>query len=269
MEEHKLSSEEAKALVWELLPNLDSFCRRQFLGDDALASEAQNYVLEKLQENNWYRARAWQGRGKLRSFFLVVAKRLVGDFRRAKFGHVREPEWLKSKKCGLHNAAYKLLVKCGLSQQATIEELVVNHPTIKRKKIEDVVSLILSRCKRVTGLNSRIEVSEMTAAGSTDPPLLELMIKKEQHDLGKALLCAIVGENGADSGRETRVLSERLLQHIKLKPEDRLFLRLHFVEGVKVQQVARLLRLTGDPYKRRDKLIKVIRKACQSAGVKV
>jgi hypothetical protein len=47
---------------------------------------------------------------------------------------------------------------------------------------------------------------------------------------------------------------------------NRLLLRLRYRDGLMMPGIVRLLQLEGDPYKRINKLIAQLRKACQRAG---
>jgi DNA-directed RNA polymerase specialized sigma24 family protein len=66
---------------------------------------------------------------------------------------------------------------------------------------------------------------------------------------------------------EAKTLLEKLKPHLHLSDEDRLLLRLRYLEGLPLDQAARLLHLTGDPYKRLNKTLKSLRIACERAGL--
>ena len=62
-------------------------------------------------------------------------------------------------------------------------------------------------------------------------------------------------------------LLKRLDAQLNLPEEDRLLLRLRYVEGIKMSCIVQLLHLEGDPYKREHRVLRQVRAACQAAGL--
>lgn len=62
-------------------------------------------------------------------------------------------------------------------------------------------------------------------------------------------------------------VQKRLREHVRLSDEDRLLLRLRYVDGVDMKTLVSQLQLSGDPYKRINKLIRQLRRACVQAGL--
>lgn len=86
-----LTPDEAKAKVLDHWHQLDALARRRFPKDSNLAHEGLLYVLKHLEAEDWRRVRAWQGSGQFLPFLSTLAARLLMDFSRAKFGHIRKP----------------------------------------------------------------------------------------------------------------------------------------------------------------------------------
>lgn len=67
------------------------------LFDQSMSLEAQNYVLEKLAEDDWRRCREFKGRSSPLTYIHVLSSRLVEEFVRRKFGRPRPPAWLQQQ----------------------------------------------------------------------------------------------------------------------------------------------------------------------------
>jgi hypothetical protein len=104
-----LTVEQAKEKVFEHWKQLNVLSRRRFPSDENLALEGLNYVLKKLEANDWQRVRAWEGHSDFLAFITTVTVRLLTDFRREKFGYIRKPVWLQVKNDPVWDLAYRLL----------------------------------------------------------------------------------------------------------------------------------------------------------------
>jgi hypothetical protein len=86
-----LTPDEAKAKVLDHWYQLDALARRRFPKDQNLAHEGLLYVLKHLEAEDWRRVRTWQGLGQFLPFLSTLAARLLMDFARTRFGHIRRP----------------------------------------------------------------------------------------------------------------------------------------------------------------------------------
>ena len=95
--ESSITHEQAKAKVIEHWGHLDALAKRRFPKDENLAHEALLYVLKSLEADEWKRVCTWRGLGHFLPFITLLASRLLTDFTRTRFGHLRKPLWLKRK----------------------------------------------------------------------------------------------------------------------------------------------------------------------------
>ena len=72
-----------------------------------------------------------------------------------------------------------------------------------------------------------------------------------------------------DKAVEKRVnaLCQQLSPHLKLTSDDRLLLRLRFIDGYSMKKISEMMKLDGDPYKRLHKIIHGLRIAFQQADI--
>lgn len=75
---------------------VEKMARRRF-GQDALAEEAVNYVLDGLSENDWQRCRRYRGQSQPKTFLVSLSSNLIEEFSRKRFGRPRPPVWVKAQ----------------------------------------------------------------------------------------------------------------------------------------------------------------------------
>jgi hypothetical protein len=258
----------AKVSVWDHWEDLRRFCQRRFRGNPVVAEEAFNFILNGLAADEWARVRAWHGQGAVLTFLMVMARHLITDFERQKYGHIREPKWLEEKNDPVWHAAYRLLV---LQQYAAREaaEILMNDASRERSFVDEVIRTVQARCNRAPAREPASQPidpdNEALAAAAPTP--LEALIEREESGLAAALLRSIDRGDAADLPEDVRDLLARLKPHLQLSAEDCMLLKLH-CDGVKMSVIAQLLHLDGDPYKRLKRLLRHVEDACRRAGVR-
>ena len=258
----------AKAAVWDHWEALRKFCQRRFRGNPVLAEEALNFILDGLAADEWARVRAWHGPGALLTFLIVMARHLITDFERQKYGHIREPKWLQGTRDPVWHEAYRLLV---VQHYAAHEaaEILMNDASREREFIDEVIRTVQARCSRAPARKPACQPvdpdDETIAAGDLTP--LEQLIEKEEGGLAAALSQFVGGGSAADLPEAVRKMLARLRDQLQLSAEDRMLLKLHG-DGVKISTIARLLHLDGDPYKRLKRLLSQVEAACKRAGIR-
>ncbi|GAB6067131.1 hypothetical protein JCM13664_04490 [Methylothermus subterraneus] len=261
-----LSEEAAKKAVFDHWEFLQSLARRRFPNDFNTAHLALDYVLENLQEQGWQRVRAWTGQGKLTTFLAVLTTRLMTDYVRKVYGHQRPPKWLSEKPDPIWREAYRVLILERLDRQEAVELLKTRYPEIGTATLYQIAAEVIARSpvRHRYQDYQEVGIEEIAEPGSFElSPEAEL--EPRPRELGEVLAGYIRGETAAPA--EVHALLEKLAPHLHLSDEDRLLLRLRYLEGLPLEQVVKLLHLPGDPYKRLNKLLKSLRAACERAGL--
>jgi DNA-directed RNA polymerase specialized sigma24 family protein len=75
---------------------IEKMARRRF-GQEVLAEEAANYVLDGLSEEDWRRCRQYRGQSQPKTFLISLASNLIEEFSRKRFGRPRPPVWLQAQ----------------------------------------------------------------------------------------------------------------------------------------------------------------------------
>jgi len=261
-----LTGAAAKKLVFAHWNFLQLLAHKRFPNDENTAHLALDHVLEHLQEDDWRRIRRWEGQGKFSTFVGVLAGRSMTDYIRKVYGHQRPPKWLAEKNDPIWAQAYRILVLERFERQEAFGLLQASYPDREDSVLRTVISEVIARCPQKIRYQDHhgTSLDDVVEPGSQDlSPETQLEI--HSRELFEALDGYIRGES--DLPAEIRPLVDQLRDHLQLSDEDRLFLRLRFCEGLKMNQVARMLRLKGDPYKRLNKILKAIRTACERAGL--
>jgi len=245
------TAEQAKAMFFAEWNRLESLCKRRFPNDDNLAHQGMDHIVQKLQADEWRRLRTWQGQGRFSTYLLTLAARLLTDYSRTRFGHVRMPAWLAKQSDPVWQQAYRLVVVKGYSRRDAVNWLATH--TIGREAgfVEGVVAKIQGSCSRTDRDNANSvsldEVSEPATLNTT--PEAEMRITR--NELLECLRQLLVAPEDATDVPSERIaiLVERLRPLLRLSNEDRLFLRLRHIDGVKMREIVRLLHLKEDPCK--------------------
>ena len=278
-----MSADEAKDRFMARLAQLDRLCRRQFPGNELLALEASQFVIDQLEKDDWSRIRAWPGKGAFGAFYHVVVKRLATDYWRIKFGHtLRKPAYLANQSDQLWHQAFQLLVIEKYDRREVVEMLVSVEPERSRGAIELAVQGVIANNRKnvmskepLTSLNTEPEgeaVQAVTADRLLPGPLEQLEVNEDE--LLQAIVSLLTESTEGDCSTQSAspdnrvaALSARLAATVRLNAEDRLFLRLLHVEGLSMQQVRQRLGLTGDLYKRRIRILEPVRRAFEELGL--
>lgn len=261
-----LSTEAAKALVFDHWLFLQKLARRRFPDDDNMAHQAQDFILEKLQENDWKRVQSWQGQGKFTTFLAVLAGRLMTDFVRARFGHRRPPAWLQAKKDPIWHDAYRSLMIERYEREETVGILQTRYPEFEDIQIRQLVATVIGHCTRQPQFREETVSMEAVGESESGESLPEQQLMPDQKELMEILQHYIQGETESVPAAVAPLL-DKLKAKIHLDDEDRLLLRLRFCEGLKMPAITKMLNLTGDPYKRINKLIRQLQQACEQASL--
>ncbi len=262
--ESSIAPKQAKAKVFEHWDHLDALAKRRFPKDENLAHEALLYVLKNLEADDWRRVCTWRGVGSFLPFMTTLASRLLTDFTRTRFGHLRKPAWLTEKSDPLWDLAYRLLIVENYTRHEVIERLSLGEPQRERWFIEEVVTTIRRRCPREPQYREQLTEAGAEQADEELSPEGQLRIKDKE--MLEALSAYLQGDTPSITPRVSELLA-RLKGCLHLSEEDRLLLKLRYQEGLKMAAIVKLLNLQGDPYKRLNKLIVQLRKACQEVGL--
>lgn len=262
-----MSPEEAKKKVFDYWDQLGALSKRRFPKNENLSEEALLYLINRLEADEWKRIRAWQGLGPFVTYLLTLTSRLFTDFSREKFGYIRKPTWLKEQKDPLWDKAYRLLTVDKYERRVAIELLRSSEPNRADWYIEEVVTTITAKCVKQPMFSEQmisLDDQKEQAAVEIGP---DEALDTNSKDMIEALQFYIQKNGDPPVTSQVGEILRRLNPHIALTGEDRLLLRLRYSDGMKMKHIVKLMGLRGNPYRRYDKIIGHIRRACQRAGL--
>lgn len=252
---------------WEHIKKL--FTRR-FPKDENLSLEASQYVLAKLEENDWKRVRACQGRN-MEAFLTTVVSRLLSDFWKGKFGQLRPNTWLKKQTDPIYQTTYRLLVSRHLRQDI-IEILSTSDPKREKWFLIEVVNLVMKNCPMpLEHQNCPLPEEESTHEDGNDVSVVQLshffspqkQLELQEQEVILRFLQKLL-QNTADlSDDETDKLWKWLNQSIHLNEEDALLLRMRYQNGLTTRAIAQALGGHLTPSQVDKRLKKIIKGLCE------
>lgn len=268
-----LTAAQAKEQVLSHWDYLDRLCQRRFPGQSNLAHEGLLFVMEQFEKDDWYRIRTWQGKGKFSTYLTTLGSRLLTDFQRKKQGHIRLPQWLKEKSDPIWPDAYRLLIMESLTRQEALSKLAVSYPNKESWFIEQVVTAVKSRCdSRAPMFGNEVDIDDQPE------PTCDQFIPDQSLEIQDEELTAVLWEllqtypegRGPEASpclARVRSIGDRLKPHLTFTEEDKMLLRMRYVDGLNMKKIARLLNLSGDPYKRLQRILKGLRLAFEQAEI--
>ena len=272
-----LDQEACERLIEDYAPFIRKLARSrfQYADNEALVKWAVEHVLDGLRDNGWKRLRSFRGPGRFVAFLAVAVKNLLGDFSRKEFGRVRPPDWIPARGA-LWRQVYQMLCVEGASAHYIVEYLA----STGRKSvslIEEAIEVISTRVKDCGRLGRKFvphdpEISS-TGQGGTETG------HAESHEYAPdTAILAILGACAFGAGEGTQLsadgvsclrrLASILPRLISLTAEERLFLRLVYVDGASKVEAGRRLQWTeAMSYHRHTAICERLKKAFEDAGV--
>lgn len=241
------SRAEAEALFLANLPLIErviaSTCRRHAVRGDE-AEEFAATVKLHLVENDYAVLRKFEGKSSLATFLTTVIKNLFRDFRISRWGKWRPSA--EALRLGVEAVQLEtLLVRDGISFDEAERMLRENfHVRLTTAELADLAGRLPPRLPR------RFEGEEVLEHLGVEAAADQGLIDQER--------AAVAAKVGAALAETLEALPE----------EDQLILRMHFVDGLSLASIARMLALEPKPlYRRRQRLFARFRAALEAQGL--
>ena len=217
-------------------------CRRKQLQAADAADFRQDVHLKLLTKGTLDK---YDGRGSLRSFLLIVVAREYKDFRIRTWG-----KWRPSVEAQRHGPVAilleRLIVRDGLTFEQALETLATNHQVTRpRKELEALAARLPLRVTR------RAQSEEVLVTVPATGPSPDMLLSREELQSRAA---------------EVR---QALLDALRdLDPEERLIIKLRYMDGLKVVQIARMMQREPKPlYRAIEQLLAGLRRTLEARGV--
>ena len=262
---------------WDLL---DRLARKRFPGANT-AHEALLYVLEQLEEDDWGRVRAYEGKARFKTYLSLIALRLLEDFARNRFGRARPPSWIKAQG-PLWEEVYRLLCLERMSVEDVVNSMTGAASGYRSASIvEEAIGVILSRvidCGKKSGEAVSLEPDDMDARTPVHPSLHHLtpedfLEARERASVLETMAHCLNSANskpnpGAPGGESIGDISWRLRSQLDLNTEERLFLKAVYQDGLSVSSAGRLLGWNANQaHGKLRRLLARLRKGFRDAGL--
>ncbi len=237
-------------------------------GDSSLAEEAALAVMEGLEVNDWQRVRGYRGKASFSSYIMVLTGRLLEDFARTRFGRVRPPLWVKMLG-GMWSKLFIALCLERLKVGEAVEVVFQRQFTAKKKEIEEAAYSLLGRipdCGKDRGFEVEYDETCHGQSSFSGAQQGEKTEKDEREQMLKCLFQIILGRE--ENGISEQTVNKLQLLNIQLKPEEKMFLKLCFQDGLGVAAAGRMLGQTRyQAHGRMRRIMARIRKEFERTGL--
>jgi hypothetical protein len=224
---------------WDLINRLAG---RRF-GDRTLAEEAALAVMDGLRQDNWQRVRSYSGLSTFPTFLATLTCRLLEDFARSRFGRIQPPRWIRDLG-GMWVELFRFLCLERLQLTDAVECVAERRTFEDRRSIENAAYVIRGEvvdCGRHQGLEVAFEDEEAELHGNRQQDCSEQersLEEEERRRIFHLLFQTVMGNEVEPGDRETNCL---LQLQLDLKPEEKLFLKLCFRDGMNVATAGTML----------------------------
>ncbi|MBB3168033.1 hypothetical protein [Simiduia aestuariiviva] len=235
------------------LARVDKLALKRF-GQPGLAEEAASFVLEGLSQNQWAACTHYSGRAKPLTYLLTLVNNLLEAFSRQRFGRPRPPEWLKRE----GDLWVQLWAKVCLERQL-IPSVIDAYSSLREPDfIRDIIRTIKARLPWC-GESQREIPADCFQCGTEDPhsPDIEdasIAQRLDEQALEVTLAHLHAVFFSADCPSDANMTNanidpttprnanwQALRAQLDLTAQEHLLLKLVHQEGVKLNQVAKIL----------------------------
>jgi RNA polymerase sigma factor (sigma-70 family) len=237
-------AEEPAQQVFKHWALVNALARKQFRSEH-LVLEAVNFVLNRLERDDWARVRQYAGRGTIKAYLSRVIQRLLHDFAREKFGRRQQPLWL-NRRPAFWNKVYRLLCLERLAIRDVVEIVGADVPGGREQAaVREAAAVIRRRdpnCGRSSGERDTVSLDDVAEPAADADDNAASVRRAELMDLVFESLTAEQRETEADGVLAAQL--ETLKDRLALEAEERLLLRMIFEDGMKVTEAGRMLGLS-------------------------
>lgn len=233
------------ALYWNFVEELAVKLRHRFNADEEEVDTVASIVKVKLFADDCAIVRKFQHRSPFGVYLNTIVQRTFFDLRVRRYGkwhYSAAAQRLGSMGMDLERMIYRE----GQTESEAIATLMASHPEVSRTEMENIVKQLPVKDRRP----SKVSLEHVKETIAADCKTDAAAISAEQFHL---------------SNRATEVVRQFLEN---LENRDRLLLLFIFEESLTIASIAK--RLGGDQkalYRRRDELLKLLRKKLAAAGI--
>lgn len=245
---------------WELI---NRQAQRRF-GATPLAEEAALAVMDGLLDNGARRLQSYRGRGTSRAFLAAVSWRLLEDFARKRYGRRQPPRWIRHLG-GIWEKLYTLLCLERLDIMDAVMAISAASGAVQAQVEEAAWSIRqhITDCGAHQGLE--VELDEQQVSAHQGAAAAEGAEVRQRRALFQQLFMVLTDLSPEQSAMESEKLAGLTFP---LTPDERLLLRLCFVDELSVTQAGEMLGLNRfQAHGRLRRLLARIRDVFRRAGV--
>ncbi len=230
----------------DLIQNLISITSKRRMLNEEDAADFGSYTHMKIMDNDFRILRGFKGNSQLKTYLTIVIQRLFQDYRNHRWGKWR----LSAEATRLGEPASlleTLVTRDKLNFEQAYQVITTNHRfDITRDQLAELAAKLPVRIARKP---VPLDIIDYEPTENTD---VDISFKTQEWQALKEKTETALGQ----------VLDE-------MEPGDRRIVKMYYLEGVKVVQIARVLQMDQKPlYKKLKRLLKKLRQRLESMGVR-
>lgn len=249
---------------------LNAAARKRF-GDTADAEAAYNYALDAVSAEDWSRLRkGYRGRGRPDGFLAITFANLMEEYAVKKYGRRRPPKWVRDLG-GMWPRIFEMLCLRRLLPE-TIVDAVSDGVAVVAAEARRAIAMVRAKIPNCGQYTGEINVESEAAEDSAPPG--ELAAGEFR------LLCEVLGDvfpsqappvpdslDAVSAAGESRL--NALRDALDVDDEDRLILKLVYMDGQSIAKTARTLKLREHTVRRKHRrLLDTLRAELDRHGVR-
>ncbi|MDX1452596.1 MAG: hypothetical protein R3183_08550 [Oleiphilaceae bacterium] len=244
----------------EFMAAINKLAVKRF-GQGSLAEEAGTYVIEYLSQDDWQKCQTYQGKSQLKTFLYTLSSNAIEEFSRKRFGRPRPPSWLQD----LGESWIKLWRSLCLERQplAALVDRFCQRGFREPEAVQQAARVIKARIptcgqsNRDTELADDInQLSDVQQAEAAQCDSEQPEFENPFHAELFMMISAVCNEHvcnddfkGEGSARFDRLANtqqsklDKLKQALTLKDQEKIMLRMIYVEGLSKSATSKALGL--------------------------
>jgi len=271
------------SIIWPELVFSEKFMKKlellaaaKVVSDIASKEEAVTYVIEKLSEDDWAKCKLHKGDSSPTTYLYTLSSNLIIEYSRKKFGRVRPPEWLKRE------GSFWVTVWKELCLDRKYEQTVIDRHCAsgfrEASTVQGIVCTIKAKipwCGVSNRPSSIDDDSYSEQSYADDGGTISDTLRRESYDQFLLLAQLILSNSQADTAQPatTSALSKKvceITESINISSEERLMLRMFYIDGLSHSAIARSLGVAKHvPVRQNKKVLQKLQAAFVQHGIEL
>lgn len=248
---------------------------KTFAGDTTAQEEAVSYALERLSQDDWAMCKQHSGLVSPSAYLMTLCSRLFIEYARKQDGRPRPPEWLKRE-----GPFWETLWRELCMQRDSVELVTQRHLASGQRDLNSIRLIIRTIKAKLPWcgvanrpesrddehFNEQDELAHSTSMG------IDQDYQRQHFEQFLSIAHLILGgelDQVPLSGAQAETITQ-VVKGLQLSSQERLMLRMHYVDGLSHSAVARKLNVAKHiPVRQNKKILQRLINELQRCGIEM